>query len=49
VRTDAVHGQQSQREQHAVPQIRNAEHVLQSFDESIHTFTLRFPAAKLAK
>src|SRR5580698_261877 len=43
VRADAVHGEQRQRKQYAVPQVRNTEHVLESFDESFHTFTLRFP------
>src|SRR5580698_6654863 len=46
VRADTVHGEQRQREQDAVPQVRNAEHVLESFDESFHTFTLRFPVTR---
>ena len=29
-----------QRKQHAVPQIRDAEHVSERFEESIHAFTL---------
>src|SRR5256885_5966784 len=36
VRTDAIHRQQRQREQHAVAQIRDAEEIPECFDESIH-------------
>src|SRR4029077_6198088 len=36
VRTDAIHSQQSQREQHPVPQIWNAEEVSERFKETIH-------------
>jgi hypothetical protein len=39
VRTDAIHSQQSQREQHPVPQIWNAEEVSERFKETIHFLT----------
>jgi len=38
MRTDAIHRQQSQREQDTVPQVFYAEHVFHGFDESIHAF-----------
>ena len=40
VRTDAIHRQQRQRKQHPVPQIWDAEEVLECFEESIHALTL---------
>src|SRR5713226_2635833 len=41
VRTNAVNCQQRQREQNAVPQVLNAEHVFHGFDESFHALILR--------
>jgi hypothetical protein len=36
VRTDAIHRQKGEREQNAVPQIRDAEHVSERFEEFVH-------------
>ena len=36
MRTDAIHRQKGQREEHAVPQIRDAEHVSERFEEFVH-------------
>src|SRR5207247_5352551 len=41
VGADAVDPQKGQREQHAVPQVFDAEHVLHGFDESVHACFLR--------
>src|SRR5713101_2962755 len=41
VRTNAVDRQQRQREQNAVPQVLNAEHVFHGFEESFHALILR--------
>src|SRR5713101_6007346 len=42
VRADAINPQEGQREQHTVPQVFDAEHVLHGFDESVHACFLRF-------
>src|ERR1700722_4726656 len=36
LRTDAIHRQEGQREENAVPQIRDAEHVSERFEEFVH-------------
>ena len=36
LRTDAIHRQKGQREENAVPQIRDAEHVSERFEEFVH-------------
>ena len=37
VRTNPVHRQEGQREEHTIPQVFDAEHVLDCFKESVHT------------
>src|SRR5260370_9657531 len=47
VRPNAINRQQRQREQEAVPQVFNAEHVLHAFDESVHACFLRIILGQL--
>src|SRR5216683_2935718 len=45
VRANAIHRQEGQREQYAIPQVFDAEHVLHCFDESVHACFLRLSTA----
>src|SRR5262249_10851789 len=42
VRTNTIDAEKRNGKKDAVPQIRDAEHILESFDESFHSFALRF-------